>query len=107
MRRWQFWWHDLMFAARQNPPQLVEGVMLILAAVLCVAWFLLQRWQYLVLCLNYIVGAIAVILAREFVSPSPHTHQIRLTAVFSLVLLLSLTGYYFQKVLHFPNMPLL
>jgi hypothetical protein len=107
MRRWQFWWHDLMFTARQNPPQVVEGVMLVLAALLCVAWFMLQRWQYLVLCLNYIIGAIASILVREFMAPSPQTRQIRLTAVFSLALLLSLASFYFNKVFHLhPSFPL-
>ncbi|UBF26600.1 hypothetical protein K9N68_00880 [Kovacikia minuta CCNUW1] len=101
MRHWQLWWHDWVLAARQDPPRLVEGTMLGLASVLCATWFVSQQWQFLLLCLNYIIGAIASILVREFITPSAHTQPIRLTAIFSLVLLLTLTHFYFTKVLHF------
>ncbi|QZZ21418.1 hypothetical protein J5X98_02760 [Leptothermofonsia sichuanensis E412] len=100
MRLWQRWQHNLMAVWHQNPPQLVEGVMLLLSLILCFAWLILQNWQYLVLCLSYIIGAIASILAREWVSPSPWTHQVRLTALVSLGLLLSGVSFYVVSVGH-------
>jgi len=75
--------------------------MLLLALLLCGVWFWLQSWQYLVLCLSYIVGAIASILVREFVAPSAQTHQIRLIAWSSLLLLLLVVGFYVVKTVHF------
>ncbi len=100
MRRWRGWWRDLVLASQQNPPRLVESVMLVLAVILCAAWFVLQSWQLLFLWLSCIIGAIASILVREFMAPSPQTRQIRLAAIFSLALLLSLTSFYFDRAFH-------
>ncbi len=71
--------------------------MLLLALAFCGAWFLTQNLFYLILCLSYITGAIASILVRESVAPSAHTHQIRLTALFSLGLLIAVVSFYAAK----------
>jgi multisubunit Na+/H+ antiporter MnhE subunit len=100
MRQWQRWQQNLALVCRQNPPQLVESVMLLLGLILCPVWMVLQSWQYLVLCLSYIVGAIASILVREWLAPSPFTHQIRFTALFSLGLLVSVVSFYLVRTGH-------
>jgi hypothetical protein len=87
MERWQLGQRSLNFLGRQSPPQIVEGVMLLLAIMLCIAWMGLHSWPYLVLSLSYIVGAIASILARDAISPSAYTRWIRLAALSSLGLL--------------------
>jgi hypothetical protein len=74
----------LNLLSRQSPPQIVEAVMLLLAIGLCITWLGLHRWQFLVLSLSYSIGAIASILAREWISPSPHTRWIRFVALASL-----------------------
>ncbi len=71
--------------------------MLLLALAFCGAWFFMQNELYLVLCLSYIVGAIASILVREAITPSAHTRQIRLTALLSLGLLMAGVGFYAAK----------
>ncbi len=100
MRQWQFWWHSVTLASRQCPPRFVEAVMLVLAAMFCAVWFVSPQWYYLVLVLSYITGAIASILVRESIAPSSHTQQVRLTAVLSFVLFLSLTSLYVAKTTH-------
>jgi hypothetical protein len=100
MRRLQFWWYGILLVSRFNPPQVVAAVMLMLALGLCVTWWVTQGWPYLTLCISYIVGAITAILASEMVAPSPQTHQVRLTAIGSLVVLLSAASFYLVRVLH-------
>lgn len=100
MRRLQSWWFGIVLVSRYNPPQVVAATMLLLATVLCIVWWVDQGWPYLTLCLSYIVGAIAAILASEVVSPSPQTHRVRLTAVVSLVVLLSAASIYLVRSLH-------
>lgn len=98
MRLWQNFWYSFTLSSHYSPPRLVEAVMLMLATGLCaVWWFQQQYWQYLVLCLSYIVGAIASILAREVVAPSSQTHTIRLTALVSLGLLVAVVGLYLTR----------
>lgn len=100
MRRLQFWWLGIVLVSRYNPPQVVVAVMLLLAMLLCVVWWIDQGWPYLTLCLSYIVGAIAAILAGEVVAPSPQTHRVRLTAIISLIVLLSAAGFYLVRAFH-------
>ena len=95
MRRWRTWWRGLEMTSRYNPPQLVEAAMLGLSLVLCAAWWIRQDWQYLTLCLSYLFGAIASILVREYVVPSPHTKRVRLTAIACFLSLASAAGFYF------------
>ncbi len=78
--------------------------MLSLGLVFCLIWLVVPVLQYLFLCLSYIIGAIASILIREWVSPSFHSRQIRLTALFSLTLLVSIASFYLLKVSH-PGLP--
>lgn len=94
MRRLQFWWFGILLVSRYNPPQMVAATMLLLAAILCMVWWVNQGWPYLTLCVSYIIGAIAAILASEVVAPSPQTRRVRLTAVVSLVVLLTAAGFY-------------
>jgi multisubunit Na+/H+ antiporter MnhE subunit len=94
MRNLQTWWAVVVFTSRYSPPRLVEAVMLLLAIFLCLIWCFVQKWPYLILCLSYILGAIALILARETVTPSAQTHKIRTTAMLSLVVLLVSLGLY-------------
>lgn len=100
MGLWQIWQRSLTFVSQQSPPQLVEGVMLLLAMILCTVWFFLQQWPYLVLCLSYILGAIASILVRELIAPSSNTHMIRLTAASALVVLVSSVALYVTQTVH-------
>lgn len=100
MRRLRFWWLGIVLVSRYNPPQVVAATMLLLAMILCVVWWVNQGWPYLALCLSYILGAIAAILASEAVAPSPQTHRVRLTAVASLIVLLSAAGFYLVRTLH-------
>lgn len=100
MARWWSWGRNLTLAAQQNPPQIVEGAMLILATLLCLTWLERQSWQYLVLCLSYIIGAIASMLVREFVAPSIHARRVRVASLLSLSLLLSALGFYLLQTLH-------
>ncbi|MBL1177117.1 hypothetical protein [Pantanalinema sp. GBBB05] len=98
MRLWRNFLYSVILSSHYSPPRLVEAVMLLLAAGLCAVWWLNQQyWQYLVLCLSYIVGAIASILAREVVAPSSQTYTIRLTAVASLVVLVAVVGLYITR----------
>lgn len=100
MRPWQWWQRGLsglsQFLSRQSPPQIVEAVMLLLAMILCMTWLFLQGWQYLVLSLSYLSGAIASVLVREILRPSAYTRWIRLVALVSLVGLV-LIGFYLAQ----------
>lgn len=98
MRGLGFFWYNLSRLGQQSPPQLIEAVMLLLAMPLSLIWYLLHSWPYLVLSLSYIVGAIASILVRESISPSSHSQTVRMTAILSLLLLLSGVGLYLAKV---------
>lgn len=97
MRFWQRWYNNLQRACQQNPPRVVEAIMLILAIVLLLflifTWQGLEQWPYLILSLCYCLGASVSLLVRE-------THcygqqpQVTPTAVFmgaiALVLVVSL-----------------
>lgn len=100
MRRLQSWWLGIVLVCRYNPPQVVAATKLLLAMILCIVWWVNQEWPYLTLCLSYILGAIAAILASEVVAPSPQTHRVRLTAIVSLVVLLSAASVYLVRSLH-------
>ncbi|MEX0272189.1 hypothetical protein AB3R30_23985 [Leptolyngbyaceae cyanobacterium UHCC 1019] len=99
MRRWRSWCRGLEMTSRYNPPQLVEAVMLGLSLALCAAWWVRQDWQYLILCLSYLFGAIASILMRECVTPSPYTKQVRLTAISCFLVLAAAVGFYFLRAI--------
>ncbi|MFM7449557.1 MAG: hypothetical protein ACKO24_13290 [Leptolyngbyaceae cyanobacterium] len=97
MRGLNVFWSGLWLLGQQSPPQLIEAVMLLLAIPLSLIWYLLHSWPCLVLSLSYIVGAIASILVRESISPSSHSQTVRMTAILSLLLLLSGVGLYLAK----------
>lgn len=100
MRRLQWWWYGIVLSSRYNPPQVVEAVMLLLAVVAFLLWWVRQDWQCLVLYVSYLVGTIASILARETVYPSAQSRMVRLTAVGSLVVLVSVTSVCAVKLFH-------
>lgn len=100
MRQLRSWWNAIVQSSWENPPRLVEATMLVFALMVLALWWLRQDWQYLLLTLSYILGAIASILAREVVSPSVHAQKVRLAALFSLGVLLSTAGVYAVRVLH-------
>lgn len=99
MRHLRSWWYAFAALSRSNPPQLVEAIMLSLALIVFVFWWILQDWQYLVLYLSYILGAIASILVREIIRPSAETTRIRAMAIISLLLLLSGVSIYTSQTL--------
>lgn len=101
MERFQTWFHRMALLLRAHPPRLVESVMLLLAAVLTLVWLVEQRWPYLVLSLGYIGGAIASMLVRELLSPSPQTWQVRLTALASIAMLTTWLSVYLHRAVHF------
>jgi multisubunit Na+/H+ antiporter MnhE subunit len=90
----------ILLSGRYNPPQLVEAAMLALAAGVFLLWWLRQDWPYLVLYFSYVIGAIASILVRETIAPSPHSRPIRFTALLSLIVLLSGVGFYTLRTGH-------
>lgn len=97
MRRWCAWWRGLEMTSRYNPPQVVEATMLGLSLMLCAAWWVRQDWQYLALCLSYLFGAIASILVRECIVPSPYTKRVRFAAIGCFLALASAAGFYFLQ----------
>ncbi len=97
MRRWRAWWRGLEMTSRYSPPQLVEATMLGLSLALCAAWWIRQDWQYLTLCLSYLFGAIASIVMREWITPSPDAKRVRLTAIGCFFALISAAGFYFLQ----------
>ena len=97
MEQLRLWWRSAAFIGRQNPPRVVEGVMLLLAAIFCGVWVVLPQWPYLALCLSYIIGATASILVRELVSPSTHTWTIRVVVLAFLGCLISSVSFYITK----------
>ncbi len=91
MRLWQSQWRTLVALSQQNPPQVVETLMLLLAVVLLLVWTLLHSWPYLVLSLSYIVGASVSILVREAIAPSHRSWLARTSTILSIcILVLSL-----------------
>lgn len=77
--------------------------MLGLGLIFCLVWLVLPGLPYLFLCLSYIIGAIVSILIREWVAPSFYTRQIRMAALFSLTLLLSVASFYLTRIGYLPS----
>jgi hypothetical protein len=95
MRPWQYWWARMTWIMQYDPPRFVESLMLGLAVVLLLAWYLVDTragsnnsWAYLVLSLSYAAGSALSILVREtWISVT----RDRATQVTALVLLLTST----------------
>lgn len=101
MRSLRFWWDEVTFASEYSPPQMIEGVMLLLSAAMLLVWWIWQDWQYLLLNLSYVVGAIASMLARQVVAPSAQTRKILQVAGTLLVGLLVGVSMCAAQILHF------
>lgn len=91
MRRWQYFWYTLGVVGQENPPQLIETLMLGLSMGLFVVWaFHTEALPFLLLGLIYTVGACASILVREWRIASTYPRPTLVAAV--LLLLVSLYG---------------
>lgn len=91
MQYWRSFWHTIAFMGQENPPQLVETLMLALSMVLFSVWIARSQEPYLLLGLVFTVGACSSILVREALIPAmrPRPTQIAATSL----LLISLFGF--------------
>ncbi len=86
MRHLENWWQNIRSGVQYNPPGFIELIMLLLAIILLLFWSVTNQWQYLVLCLSYVVGSSTSILVREGMTPSPQIQASQLTAIILLIL---------------------
>lgn len=86
MRNLENWWQNIRTGIQYNPPGFMELIMLILAIILLLCWSATDKWQYLVLCLSYVMGSSTSILVREALAPSPQIQVSQFTAVILLIL---------------------
>ncbi len=91
MQQWQGFWRTIAFVGQDNPPQLVETLMLALSMVLFTAWIMQLETAYLMLGLVFTVGACASILVREALIPAPRPRPTQVAA--TALLLVSLYGF--------------
>lgn len=91
MRQWRSFWHTIEFMSQENPPQLIETLMLAQSMVLFMVWMAQSVSAYLLLGLVLTVGACTSILVREALIPAirPRPTQVMAT----LLLLVSLYGF--------------
>jgi hypothetical protein len=91
MWQWRSFWNTIEFMSQENPPQLIETLMLALSMVLFSVWIAQSESAYLLLGLVLTVGACASILVRESLIPAirPRPTQVMAT----LLLLVSLYGF--------------
>ncbi|HAG81824.1 MAG TPA: hypothetical protein DCL61_11810 [Cyanobacteria bacterium UBA12227] len=97
VRRWQFWWHTIVFSMQQNPPQLIVYSMIGLMAALAGLWIVELKWQYLVLSSSFAIGAAASMSVQEMLFPSHGRSKlilaISMLLIYSLFLFLILADY--------------
>lgn len=91
MRQWRSFWHTIEFMSQDNPPQLVETLMLALSMLLFSVWIFNSELAYLLLGLVFTVGACASILVREALSPAVRPRPTQVMA--TLLLGVSLYGF--------------
>lgn len=91
MRRWRSFWNTIEFMSQDNPPQLVETLMLALSMVLFSVWIFNSELAYLLLGLVFTVGACASILVREALIPAVRPRPTQVMA--ALLLVVSLYGF--------------
>ncbi|BAU11706.1 hypothetical protein LEP3755_22090 [Leptolyngbya sp. NIES-3755] len=91
MRQWRSFLHTIEFLSQENPPQLIETLMLALSMVLFSVWIAQSELAFLLLGLVLTVGACSSILVREALIPAlrPRPTQVMAT----LLLLVSLYGF--------------
>lgn len=87
MKRLQAWRSELIRVSQTNPPQFIQGVMLVLVVVLALAWWWQQKWQFMLLCLSYSMGVTASLFVREVVDPSPHAKAIQVVMICFMIAL--------------------
>ncbi|WP_345789239.1 MULTISPECIES: hypothetical protein [Okeania] len=86
MRILQLWCQNIRSGIQYNPPGFIELIMLVFAIVLLLCWSVTEQWQYLVLCLSYVMGYSISILVREALTPSPQIQASQFTAILLLIL---------------------
>ncbi|GGA50045.1 hypothetical protein [Okeania sp. KiyG1] len=86
MRILQLWFENIRSGIQYNPPGFIELIMLVFAIILLLCWSVTDKWQYLVLCLSYVMGSSISILVREALTPSPQIQASQFTAVLLLIL---------------------
>ena len=91
IRHWRFWWNTLFLASQYNPPQFVEGLMLLLALLLLGVWSITPNWPYEALAWSYLIGVSASMWVREAIAPSNQARSTQLTAL--VLLLISIYGF--------------
>jgi hypothetical protein len=91
MRQWRSFWNAIEFMSQENPPQLVETLMLALSMVLFSIWIFNSELAYLLLGLVFTVGACASILVREALIPAVRPRPTQVMA--ALLLCVSLYGF--------------
>ncbi|BAS55030.1 hypothetical protein NIES2135_57020 [Leptolyngbya boryana NIES-2135] len=91
MRQWRSFWHTIEFMSQDNPPQLVETLMLALSMLLFSVWIFNSELAYLLLGLVFTVGACASILVREALIPAVRPRPTQVMA--TLLLGVSLYGF--------------
>ncbi len=93
MRQWRSFWQTIEFMSQENPPQLVETLMLSLSMVLFSVWIGQSdsKLAYLLLGLVLTVGACASILVREALIPAIRPRPTQVMA--ALLLIVSLYGF--------------
>lgn len=86
MRILQLWCQNIRSGIQYNPPGFIELIMLVFAIILLLCWSVTDKWQYLVLCLSYVMGSSISILVREALAPSPQIQASQFTALLLLIL---------------------
>ncbi|PSO58739.1 MAG: hypothetical protein BRC47_03740 [Cyanobacteria bacterium QS_7_48_42] len=86
MRPWRFWRQTIILHSRQNPPCLVEALMLLLAIGLLASWASTEQQPYLILGLSYIIGSSSSTLVRE---AHTRSRQPRFTQIAAALLLIA------------------
>ena len=91
MQQWRSFWHTITFMGQENPPQLIETLMLALSMVLFSVWMARSQDAYLMLGLVFTVGACSSILVREAFINSIHPRPTQIAA--TTLLVISLFGF--------------
>lgn len=90
MRQWRSFWDTIEVMSQNNPPQLIETLMLVLSMVLFSIWIFHAALAYLLLGFVLTVGACASILVREALIPAVRPRPAQVMA--ALLLCVSLYG---------------
>ena len=91
MRQWRSFCQTIEFMSQENPPQLIETLMLALSMVMFSIWIGQSELAYLLLGLVLTMGACTSILVREAFFPAVRPRPTQVMA--ALLLVVSLYGF--------------